>query len=402
MAKQWVWIASVAVVGLAFAQEETTEGRLLEELSVDHPALVSLRTAVNEAEAELLRARALDNPTVRFDVEAPADLATQSTLALGWSPPLDGRRKLRMRAAESSLDAARLDLASAELRLYVAARETFADWAVAHRRRELLAAHLQVIERIARHVRARADAGETSGLSARRVELAAVEERAELARLESLLSRTRAALRVVYPRLSVEARPILPTLPRPTVGIDPNERPDVLARLAAVRTAEIETREASRFMAFPSLELGWQRVEQSGLNWSGPVYGFAWSIPLFDRREGDRLDAARRFDAAKAQAEITTRRSRADAEGAESAYTFLREAAAAAGAAVVDGDNLIEGATTAYDLGEADMTDLLETLRSVLRARLTALELHADALAAHRALEVAMGRRLLSVEGAHP
>ncbi len=399
MAKNWVFTAVVLAVGVASAQEEITEEALLRALSPGHPALVALRVSVNDAEAAVARARVLDNPELAADVEAPRNMSTQTTWSLAWSPPLDGRRGLRVGAAEASLEGAHLGLAAAELRLRVDARAAYADWSVAQRRRDLLAAQLAVGEQIARHVRARADAGEASGLSARRVELAVGEERAELARAESMLARTRAAVRALYPQLPAGARPVFPGLPGTATGIDPSARPDVRARLQDVRSSEFESREARRYLAFPALELGWQRVEQSGQKWSGPVYGFAWEIPLFDRRQGDRLAAARRLDAARAQAELATRRSNADAEAAESAYAVLRDAAMTAAGSLEDGDRLVESAMAAYDLGEADTTDLLETLRSVLRARLTALELHADALAAHRALEIAAGRPLLPSEG---
>lgn len=399
MAKNWIVFALILGVGVASAQEGITEDAFLRELSPDHPARVALRVLVGDAEAAVKRARALDNPELAFGVEAPQGLSTQTTWALAWSPPLDGRRGLRVDAAESALEAVRFDLASAELRLRAEARAAYADWSVAHSRRELLAAQLAVHERIARHVRARADAGEASGLSARRVELAVGEEFAELGRTEAMLARARAAVCALYPQLPTDARPVLPALPAATTRIDPSTRPDVRARLEEVRKSEFDAREGRRFVAFPTLELGWQRFEQSGLQWSGPVYGFAWTIPLFDRRQGDRLASARRQDAAKASAEIATRRSIADAEGAERAYTVLRGAAMTAADSVEDGDSLVESATAAYDLGEADTTDLLETLRSVLRARLTALELQADALAAHRALELAAGRPLTASEG---
>jgi outer membrane protein TolC len=395
MVKNWVFTGVVLAAGVASAQTEITEEALLRALSPEHPAVVALRVPVNDAEAALARARVLDNPELAAEVEAPRDLATQTTWSLAWSPPLDGRRALRVSAAAAGLEGARHDRAAAVMRLRAEARALFADWSVAQRRRDLIAAQLSVGERIARHVRARADAGEASGLSARRVELEVGEERAELARAESTLARTRAAVRALHPQLPVDARPVLPALPGTADGIDASARPDVQARLQDLRNSELASREARRYLAVPALALGWQQVEQDGQNWSGPVYGFAWKIPLFDRRPGDRLAAARGLDGARAQAELATRRANADAEAAPAAYAVLRDAAMTAAGALEDGERLIESATAAYDLGEADTTDLLETLRAVLRARLTALELHADALAAHRALEIAAGRPLL-------
>ena len=81
-------------------------------------------------------------------------------------------------------------------------------------------------------------------------------------------------------------------------------------------------------------------------------------------------------------------------EGAEGAYGELAAAATAASSATADLDLLIEAAETSYRLGESDVTDLLESLRSVLATRLSFLELYAAALEAHRNLESAVGRPL--------
>lgn len=406
MTKTWLALAVVLGVRAASAQEGAAQELITEEawlrgLAADHPALVALRAEVGDAEASAVRARTLNNPEIALEVESPRELSTQTTWSLAWSPPLDGRRGLRVKAAEARLDGARLDLGAAELRFRIEAREVYADWSVSHRRRELLAAQLDVVARIAAHVRARANAGEASGLSARRVELAVGGERAELARAESMLARAHAVARALYPQLSTAARPILSSLPVATNGVDPNLSPDVQARLQAVREAEIDAVEARRFITAPSFAVGWQRVEESGLHWSGPVYGVAWTIPLFDRRDGDRLATAERLDGARAELEISNRRASAGAVGAQAAYALLRDAALTAAASLEDADRLIESATAAYDHGETDTTDLLETLRAVLHARLTALDLHADALAAHRALELAAGRPLLPAEGDH-
>jgi len=55
---------------------------------------------------------------------------------------------------------------------------------------------------------------------------------------------------------------------------------------------------------------------------------------------------------------------------------------------------VIEGAEASYLLGESDVTDLLESLRSVLATRLSSLDLYSAALEAHRNLESAVGRPL--------
>ncbi len=56
---------------------------------------------------------------------------------------------------------------------------------------------------------------------------------------------------------------------------------------------------------------------------------------------------------------------------------------------------MLDGVEAAFRLGESELTDLLETHRSVLEAELIVLELHAAALAAHRDLERLVGSATL-------
>jgi outer membrane protein TolC len=54
----------------------------------------------------------------------------------------------------------------------------------------------------------------------------------------------------------------------------------------------------------------------------------------------------------------------------------------------------MEAARASFAAGESSLTDLLDSLRAVRDARLGALDLLGDALAAHRDLEAALGRPL--------
>ena len=60
---------------------------------------------------------------------------------------------------------------------------------------------------------------------------------------------------------------------------------------------------------------------------------------------------------------------------------------------------IVEAAEAAFRLGEATLTDYVETLRAVLEARLSALEVTGNALAAQRRLERLAG---IPVTGADP
>jgi cobalt-zinc-cadmium efflux system outer membrane protein len=125
-------------------------------------------------------------------------------------------------------------------------------------------------------------------------------------------------------------------------------------------------------------------------------------VPLFDRRQPDRLAAEARLLAARAELDLARARAEAERAGALAAFARLHGEAAEAERAAAETEGLLTGAAAAYRLGESGLTDFLDALRAALAVRETALELQEAALAAHRNLEAAAGRPLTSPAGGLP
>ena len=85
----------------------------------------------------------------------------------------------------------------------------------------------------------------------------------------------------------------------------------------------------------------------------------------------------------------------AEIVGGSAAYRALSAAVREAAAPAADADRVITAATAAFRAGEASLTDLLDSLRAAMTARLGEIELRGQALEAHRALEAALGRPLV-------
>jgi cobalt-zinc-cadmium efflux system outer membrane protein len=335
------------------------------------------------------------NPEVGFDREAPGE-ANQSFLWLRWQPPLDGRRGLRKEAAEAGVQAAESEFEWAKLQLRVRLRGVYAEWAYVAERRDLLLGHLTVIKQLADRARARADTGEESGVVARRLALAAAEVQSELGQAEAALARVEAKVRVVHPELQAGVRPIRPELPAVPSEPDWSDRPDVEARRFEVQEAELRKRLSGRFLEFPELMVGWTRVELTPGTLDGPIFGLSWNVPFFDRNQGERAQATQNVAIAEAGLELANMRAKVELEATHGAYEQLRSAAVEVTAATANADGLVESVTAAFQVGENTLTDLLETLRSVLGSQMAALNLHHNALEAHRNLEAAAGGSLSS------
>lgn len=384
------------------------EGAFLAAVDANHPAARALTGDLGAAEARHLQASLLDDPHLELTREAPSDLAHETTLGITWTPPIDGRRRESMRAAQAAVDVETHRLETRLLRLRSEVRETYAAWATGEERAALLAEHGGRLEALARRMRLRAEAGEESLLAAQRLELAARTSTIAWSEATAAAALWRERARRWLPEEARElasGRPRLPALPQAPADLDANPlevagaRADVLASAAAVARAESLRQLGRRVFAAPELLVGWKSIENDlpggGGDFEGPVLGVGWQVPLFDRRRAERLEAEAALDAAAAGREWAERHALGELVAALAAYRELRRPALDARARLESLDAVEGAATASFEAGESSVTDLLETLGALLEARLAALDLYASALAAHRQLEVAAGRSLI-------
>lgn len=379
-------LLALPLPGAELAQvTQVTVDEFLNAWGPDHPAWIALEDDLGRARAAQIEASLWENPELLWNHEAPGDDLRETILALSWRPPLDGRRSLAVDAAEAGVQAARSELAARRLERELEMRRVFATWAVAHQRVERLELRAETLDRLLERTRHRRDEGETSGLQARRLELARLKLEGELVDAETIRNATRSAARTWNPGVAPDAVPVIPRLPElPPSPRDPGSHPLLQALGAELEQAQLEGKLARRIFRFPDLTLGVQRVDDGPQRLEGATYGLTWSLPLFDRNQADRAAAEAAAESLKARLRWTTRDLERRDETTRAAYARLRRAASSARALLADLDRMVESATTAFQLGEGDLTDLLDTLRAAAEAEDTALDLHAEALAAHR------------------
>ena len=156
----------------------------------------------------------------------------------------------------------------------------FAAWSLAFERCEVLKRQLERVHTLAEVERQRARVGEESGLSARRFTLAEAEVRTALGRGGRRSARTEALARAWRADLGADAIPGPAHSRRAARG----HRSGRLARGACTRVLEaeqaaIEKKRAGRFLAFPTLQFGWQQLSDQGVVRSGPIFAAGWTVP---------------------------------------------------------------------------------------------------------------------------
>lgn len=374
----------LAVAGAAQDGPVVTEAQFLSVLDETHPAVRESAEAVAVAEARLLASRTFDNPVVEAIREDPAGPIGQTDILVSWQIPGVERRP-EIEAREGEIGAARRLLAYDLLGYRLAMREAYAGWAVAAARRQRLSTQAERVESLARREAVRAERGEASGLEVRRLRLAAATLRSRVALAAGGSERAKAEAAAWHPGLPPDARPTLPELPAtPTLeGADTRVRA-AEAELAAAELAELATRP---IVGSPEVTVGWRRQDLTPGAVDGPIFGVAWSVPLFDRRQAARQSAGAGLEAARARLELAERESAAARTAASTNFSRLADALAEAREELGATERMLDGAEAAFRQGEAGLTDLLETHRSVTEAELAVLDLHEAALAAYRELE---------------
>ncbi len=388
-----VGLSALVLVPRAGAQA-VTEQEFLAAFTDESTAVRALTEGVARAEAARRRARVLANPRIDFWREQPDENPRVTNWTLSWTPPLDGRYGLGKKGADAGLAAARQRLSADRAGLRREVRAAFAAWSLAFERRAVLKQQLERVHALADVERQRARVGEESGLSARRFTLAEAEVRAALGAEDAALIKTEALARGWRADLEPDAIPAPAAPPEPPAAMDPADSPELRALAFEAEQAGIERKRAGRFLVFPTLQFGWQQLADRVVVRGGPIFAASWTVPLFDRDQAAPIEAERRQQVAAARAELGRARMTAEVEGGAAAYRVLFTASREAGRTSEDSDRVIAAATAAFRAGEASLTDLLDSLRAAMAARMAEIDLRGQALEAHRELEAALGRSL--------
>jgi outer membrane protein TolC len=382
------------VLAPAAGAQGITEEEFLSAFTAEKAAVRALGEGLARAEAARKRAGTLANPRVDFWREQPDANPRVTNWTISWTPPLDGRYGLGKKGADVGLAAARERLSADKAGLRREVRAAFAAWSLAFERREALERQLERIHGLAEVERQRARVGEESGLSARRFTLAEAEVRTALGTAAAALATAEARARAWRTDLGPGAVPAPAAPPEPPTTTDPVDSPELRALAFEAEQAALEKKRAGRFLAFPTLQFGWQQLADGGVVRSGPILAAGWTVPLFDRDQAARIEAERRQQVAAARAELGRIRVAAEIEGGAAAYRVLFAASREADRTSEDSERVIAAATAAFRAGEASLTDLLDSLRAAMAARVAEIDLRGKALEAHRELEAALGRPL--------
>jgi cobalt-zinc-cadmium efflux system outer membrane protein len=378
--------------------------------------LAAARLEINRARARLRQAGLRPNPTLDFEqqrgvLNSPGERVT----TVGVSVPLElgGKRGRRLDLAQAELEVAEAEVAERERRLAAEVRAAYVEALAAQRELDITEGLNQLDAQTVRVVEARVTEGDASPLEANLLHVEFDRLRSRRALIEGKLQAALLRLKTLAgiplsESLKVReelAQPLLrepPTAPEAAIEIALRSRPDLrmarlmeeaaqagfkLAKAQAVPDIIVSARYGTSQNSFDDTPIGFLTDRDKLFS-----VGVSIPLPLFNRNQGAKAEAATTIAQASARREFVAAVVRAEVGSALARYQAAQASLATfeQGVIVRSNDN-IRAIRAAYDVGAFRVTDLIAEQRRLLDSQREYTEALAERYRALADLQSAMG-----------
>ena len=256
-------------------------------------------------DATITQAQARPNPELSALIEDTRRETRTTTLQLNQPIELGGKSGARIEAAERGRDAASLELEAKRAEIRAAVTAAFFDVLVAQEHLRLAQASVELAQRATGAASRRVKAGKVSPVEETRASVAEATVRVEQAQAASEVTTARRRLAATWgnssPRFEhaegdPESLPPLPALADLNMRLATS--PNLLrARIEVERRQALAEVERSRRIPDLTVSLGAKRNEELGRDQA--ILGVSMPIPVFNRNQGNLLEALHRADKAR-------------------------------------------------------------------------------------------------------
>lgn len=373
----------------------------LERAQAANPELSAARREAEAVAATIRQAGVIPNPNVSMAVEDRRRDTRTTAFELSQPIELGGKRAARVAAASRAYDTAQAELQAKAADIRALVITAFFSVLLEQERVRLANAALSIAQRGTDIAGRRVMAGKVSPVEETRARIAEAGVRLEAQQAASDLILARRKLAATWGgnamgmQAAVQVDGNLNSLPpEPSWDVIYAQLQDAplmqRARTEIQRwQAQVDV-EKSKRIPDVTVSLGMQRNNELGRDQA--LFGVSIPLPVFDRNQGNLLEALRRAD--KAGDELAAVAIRLDGELAQ-AYTTLHNAREQAR---VLRDDILPGAQSAYDaaargfeFGKFSFLDVLDAQRTLLQTRTQHLRAMADAYAAAAEIDRVLG-----------
>lgn len=364
-----------------------------------NPELSAAANELRAFEGTVIQAGILPNPEISTSVEDTQNKASRTTtIQLSQRIELGGKRSARIASAERGRDVATADLAAKRLDVRASVTGAFFDVLVAQERIQQADDLLGLARRVTLAASRRVSAGKISPVEETKARVAEASARVELNQAQRELAAARKRLAASWgsstPRFGqVEGRTdsLPPLLSSEEIAGRLSASPSLLrARHEAERFAALADLERTRRVPDLTVSLGSKTSEELGR--SQTIVGISIPFPIFDRNQGNVLEAQRRADKARDELGATEVRLGANVTQNEERLKALIVEAETLQAEIVPGArSAYEAASKGFELGKFSFLEVLDAQRTFFQVRAQYLRSLSDAHRTAAELERVLG-----------
>lgn len=345
-----------------------------------HPDLSAAQKEINATEGSLRQAGLHRNPEMTAIVEDPRGDSKTMTWQLSQAIELGGKRRARVLVAESSLLAAKNDLAIMLGEVKAAVTTGFYELLIAQERERLAASSLALTQRAFDAVKKQVALGKVPPLEETKARIAQASVQLEMNQAVSEIAITRQKLFSMIgikddlPLQLIGQFDFMPGIPeKQDLEHRLRSSPHVIkAQIEVEKRLAIANSERAKQIPDVTLSVGAKREQfvgqQTGRHQA--IVGISVPLSLFDRNQGNVQESISRADKAKDELASTEIRLRN-----ELSQAHLRLSSAHMTASLMKNDvlpnaqNAFELAIKGFEFGKFNFLDVLDAQRSLLAAK---------------------------------
>ena len=360
----------------AAAAEPLSLAKAIELALEGNPEVAAAKRQWEATEGQVLQGRSRPNPELAYSLEDTRSKTRTQSWQLNLPVELGGKRAARTKAAEKTREQAQAQLAELQATVRANVAAAYFDVLTAQERLVLARDSAALAKSSTDTVAKRVAAGKVSPVEeskARvaeagvRVELAqaASEQRNALSRLFALLGRIDAPYTVLEGK--AENLPSVPSLAdlQPLISSAPGV---VLARIEVDRRKALTALEQSKRVPDVTVSVGMQRSNETQRNVL--LFGVSVPLPIFDRNQGNLLEALKLEDKARDELQAATVRLHSEvAQARERLSTITAEVQSLQQEVLPGAKSAYDAATIGFENGKFNFLEVLDAQRTYFTAK---------------------------------
>ena len=387
----------------AAAAEPLSLAKAIELALEGNPEVAAAKRQWEATEGQVLQGRSRPNPELAYSLEDTRSKTRTQSWQLNLPVELGGKRAARTKAAEKTREQAQAQLAELQATVRANVAAAYFDVLTAQERLVLARDSAALAKSSTDTVSKRVAAGKVSPVEeskARvaeagvRVELAqaASEQRNALSRLFALLGRIDAPYTVLEGK--AENLPSVPSLAdlQPLISSAPGV---VLARIEVDRRKALSDLEQSKRVPDVTVSVGMQRSNETQRNVL--LFGVSLPLPVFDRNQGNLLEALKLEDKARDELQAATVRLHSEvAQARERLSTIIAEVQSLKQDVLPGAKSAYDAATIGFENGKFNFLEVLDAQRTYFTAKSQYLKALGEAHRAAADIDRLLGASMVS------